>query len=31
MGVLVGGEAFTVKGTLGLLMTVGGIVLLTIG
>jgi transporter family protein len=31
MGVLVGGEPFTAKGVLGMLMTVGGIVLLTIG
>ncbi len=31
MGVLFGGEPFTAKGVLGMLMTVGGIVLLTIG
>ena len=31
MGVLVGGETLTVKTILGMLMTVGGIVLLTIG
>jgi transporter family protein len=31
MAVLVGGEAVTAKGILGMLMTVGGIVLLTIG
>jgi len=31
MGVILGGEALTVKTVLGMLMTVGGIVLLTIG
>jgi len=31
MAVLVGGEPVTAKGILGMLMTVGGIVLLTIG
>jgi len=31
MGVILGGEAITVKTVLGMLMTVGGIVLLTIG
>ncbi len=31
MAVLVGGEPLTAKGVLGMLMTVGGIVLLTIG
>ena len=31
MGVLLGGEALTLKTVLGMLMTVGGIVLLTIG
>jgi transporter family protein len=31
MGVLLGGETLTVKTVLGMLMTVGGIVLLTIG
>jgi transporter family protein len=31
MGVLAGGESLSAKGILGILMTVGGIVLLTIG
>jgi len=31
MGVILGGETLTVKTVLGMLMTVGGIVLLTIG
>jgi transporter family protein len=31
MGVILGGEALTIKTVLGMLMTVGGIVLLTIG
>jgi transporter family protein len=31
MGVILGGEALTVKTVLGMLMTVGGIFLLTIG
>jgi transporter family protein len=31
MGVLAGGEPFTLKTVVGMLLTVGGIVLLTIG
>jgi transporter family protein len=31
MGVLAGGEPFTLKTIVGMLLTVGGIVLLTVG
>ena len=31
MGLLFGGETLTLKAALGMLMTVGGIILLTVG